>query len=156
MRKSQREITDFKEIIDLIQNLDTIRIGINDQKYPYVVPVSFGYDIKDDVLTFYFHGAKFGKKAELIAENPYVCIEGDICYRFKDTDTSVTCLYESIIAFGKCEIISGSESLYALKCILKHCGYSEDKINESHVPVTAVYKVTVESITGKCRDKHNW
>ena len=82
MRKSKREITDFHEILDIIQNMDTIRIGIHDGKYPYVVPVSFGYDSAGGRLAFYFHGAKEGKKAGLLAKNPHVCVEGDICYRF--------------------------------------------------------------------------
>ncbi len=155
MRKSKREITDFQEILDIIQNMDTIRIGIHDGMYPYVVPVSFGYDAADGQLAFYFHGAKEGKKAGLLAKNPHVCIEGDICYRFKDTISSVTCLYESIIAYGKCERTTGGEAVHGLERILCHCGYGSHEINASALPATAVYKVTVASITGKCRDRHN-
>lgn len=154
MRKTKREINDINEIEDLIKNMNTIRLGIHDEKYPYVVPVSFGYELIDEQLFFYFHGAKVGKKAELLKENPYVCVEGDICYRFKNTIASVTCLYESIIAFGKAERVSGQEAVKGLKLILKHCGYEEHSINEKHIPA-AVYKITVESITGKNRDKHN-
>ncbi|MCI9530214.1 MAG: 5-nitroimidazole antibiotic resistance protein [Lachnospiraceae bacterium] len=155
MRKSKREITDFHEILDIIQNMDTIRIGIHDGKYPYVVPVSFGYDSAGGRLAFYFHGAKEGKKAGLLAKNPHVCVEGDICYRFKDTESSVTCLYESIIAYGKCSLAEGDEALHGLGRILSHCGYGGHTVNKNALPVTAVYKVAVESITGKCRDKHN-
>ncbi len=154
MRKTKREITDINEIEDLIRNMNTVRLGIHDEKYPYVVPVSFGYELVDGQLFFYFHGAKVGKKAELLKENPYICVEGDICYRFKDTTASVTCLYESMIAFGKAERLSGKNAAKGLKLILKHCGYEEHEINEKHIPA-AVYKVTVESVTGKSRDKHN-
>lgn len=155
MRKINREITEIEDICDLIHNLDTIRIGLYDDQYPYIVPVSFGYEYTDGELVFYFHGAKVGKKVDLLLKNPHVCIEGDICYRYKDTKTSVTCLYESIIGFGKAEKLEGEEAARGLQQILNHCGYGNHAINDKIFTVTAVYKVTIDSITGKARDKHN-
>lgn len=38
MRKQLREITDKEEIKDLFRNTDVIRLGISDDKQPYVVP----------------------------------------------------------------------------------------------------------------------
>ena len=73
MRKTNREIRDFDKIVDIIKNTSTIRLGINDSPYPYVVPVSFGFDIQDDKLCFYFHGATIGKKVQLLDKNPLVC-----------------------------------------------------------------------------------
>lgn len=63
MRKSNREITDLSEIADIVRNTDTIRLGINDEKFPYVVPVSFGFDFINGKFTFFFHGAKDGKNS---------------------------------------------------------------------------------------------
>lgn len=152
MRKVDREIKDFNEIIDVINNLETIRIGINNDQYPYVVPVSFGYEVIDQQLVFYFHGAKAGMKYDLIKKNPHVCVEGDICYRFKDTISSVTCLYESIIAFGKCELVDDDqEVIKGLKLLLSHCGYDNHFIDDKAAKYTALYKVTVTAITGKRR-----
>ena len=152
MRKEKREIKDFAEIIDLINNIDTIHLGIHHELYPYVVPVSFGYCIENGNLVFYFHGAKAGKKYKLLQMNPYVCLEGDNCYRFKDTISSVTCLYESFIAYGKCELIDDrQESLKALQLLLDHCGYRQHSIHEEALEMTAIFKVTVDSITGKRR-----
>ena len=54
MRKQLREITDKEEIKDLFRNTDVIRLGISDEKQPYVVPVSFGFDWSDEQPTFYF------------------------------------------------------------------------------------------------------
>ncbi len=155
MRKVKREISNFADILDLLRNLDTLRLGISDQPYPYVVPVSFGFEVRDGLLRFYFHGAKEGKKAELLAENPRVCAEADRCYRFKNTDRAVTCLYESVIAFGTCRILTGYEARHGLEQILKHCGYSDLEIDPAVLPATAIWEITVESVTGKCRDKHN-
>lgn len=155
MRKSNREITDFGQIIDLIKNINTIRIGINDSTYPYVVPVSFGFDIVENKINFYFHGATVGKKVELIAQNPNVCVEGDICHRFMDTISSVTCLYESFIAFGKCEKLCGNDAIYGLQKILDHCGYANHTINPKALDITAVFKIEIQSITAKHREKNN-
>lgn len=83
MRKQLREITDKEEIKDLFRNTDVIRLGISDDKQPYVVPVSFGFDWSDEQPTFYFHGAREGKKFELLTKNPFVCVEGDNFYRYK-------------------------------------------------------------------------
>ena len=103
MRKANREITDLNQIIDIIKNTNTIRLGLNDTPYPYVVPVSFGFICNNGKLCFYFHGATIGKKIDLINKNPFVCVEGDIFHRYMDTIKSVTCLYESFIGYGKCE-----------------------------------------------------
>lgn len=43
MRRSDREITDFNEIVDVLRRADTIRLGLHDDPYPYVVPLSFGF-----------------------------------------------------------------------------------------------------------------
>ncbi len=156
MRREQREIKEINQIVDLINNTNTIRIGINDTPYPYVLPVSFGYEIIDNNITFYFHGAKIGKKAELLAHNQFVCVEGDIFIRYMDTIRSVTCLYESFIGFGKCEILENeNEIIHGLQLILDHCGYSNHIIDNKYLPATNVYKVEIQELTAKHRTKDN-
>lgn len=154
MRKAEREIKDFNQIVDLIKNTNTIRLGLNDSPYPYVVPVSFGFEVIDEQINFYFHGAKVGKKVQLVEQNPNVCVEGDICHRFMDTINSVTCLYESFIAFGKCQKLNGQDAIYGLQKILEHCGYGNHSINEKAVDITAVFKIEINSITAKHRQKN--
>ena len=148
MRKQLREITDKEEIKDLFRNTDVIRLGISDEKQPYVVPVSFGFDWSDEQPTFYFHGAREGKKFELLTKNPFVCVEGDNFYRYKKTAASVTCLYESFIA-------NGGEAERGLKKILEHCGYAETAVPEKCAANTAVFEIAVEQISGKRRDTHS-
>lgn len=155
MRKSNREITELSQIIDIIKNTNTIRLGFNDTPYPYVVPVSFGFDNNNGKLCFYFHGATIGKKVDLINKTPYVCVEGDIFHRYMDTIKSVTCLYESFIAYGKCTKLEKDEAIYGLKQILHHCNYSDHTFSESVLPVVNVYKIEIDSITAKHREKNN-
>ena len=47
MRRSDREIKDFDEIIEVINKCDVCRLAINDGDYPYIVPMNFGLNIED-------------------------------------------------------------------------------------------------------------
>jgi nitroimidazol reductase NimA-like FMN-containing flavoprotein (pyridoxamine 5'-phosphate oxidase superfamily) len=151
MRRSDRQITDFDELADVLRRADTIRLGLHDEPYPYVVPLSFGLEVADGKIAVYFHGAKTGKKHELIAGNPHACVEADIFYRYAEVPKSVTTEYESLIGFGVCECVSGDEAAHGLDLLLTHCGYDGFVYDRAVLEVTAVYKVTLESVTGKRR-----
>lgn len=159
MRKPNREITEFNQIEDIIKNTNTIRLGISDKPYPYVVPVSFGYEVAGGKLAFYFHGASVGKKVNLLNENPLVCVEGDIFHRYMDTGKSVTTLYESFIAYGKCVKLNDIDAIHGLKQILLHCNYNQSKLDEKEIskilPILNVYKIEVNFVTAKHRTKDN-
>lgn len=47
MRRKDREITDFQEIIATIKKCDVCRLAWNDQDYPYIVPMNFGLDVQN-------------------------------------------------------------------------------------------------------------
>ena len=57
MRRKDREITDFNEIVDVIRACDVCRIAMNDGDYPYIVPMNFGLDVQDGQVYLYFHCA---------------------------------------------------------------------------------------------------
>ena len=57
---------------------DTIRLGLNNGEYPYVVPVSFGFEVSEGRIVIYIHGARDGLKRQLIAANGKVCVEADL------------------------------------------------------------------------------
>ena len=56
MRRSDRQITDFEGILDVLERCDTLRLGMNGEGYPYVVPVSFGYEALDGRVTLTLRG----------------------------------------------------------------------------------------------------
>ena len=45
MRKADREIKDFNEIVALLGRCDTLHIGMTGENGPYVVPLSFGFEV---------------------------------------------------------------------------------------------------------------
>lgn len=152
MRKSNREIKDFDKIIELLDKCQVIRLGLYGEDYPYIVPLSFGWEVKEGKLCIYFHCAKEGKKLDLIAKNNKVCVEADILNGYKATERSVTADYESVIAFGTAEEVTGGEAIHGIKLLLDHCGISgyspEDCVLTQ---IVAVYKISVDTITGKKR-----
>ncbi len=50
MRRKDREITDFDEIMNIINKCDTCRLALFDKEFPYIVPLNFGADIRDEQL----------------------------------------------------------------------------------------------------------
>ena len=46
MRRKDREITDFNEMLEIMKKCDVCRIALNDEEFPYIVPLNFGLDIQ--------------------------------------------------------------------------------------------------------------
>ena len=61
MRRKDREISDFNEIVKIVKNCESCVIALNDDGYPYVVPLNFGMDIENGQMVLYFHCAQEGK-----------------------------------------------------------------------------------------------
>lgn len=152
MRRNDREVTDFAEIIDILHRADTIRLGLHNQPYPYIVPLSFGFEADDGEISLYFHGAKEGLKHDLIARNPNVCVEADIFHHYTEVPpNNITAEYESFIGFGTAERVTGDEAVKGMDLLLKHCGYAGFEYDHAALDVTAVYKITLDSFSGKRR-----
>lgn len=146
MRRIDREITDRQEMFDVLMRCNTMSIGFQGDEYPYVVPVSFG-GVKDgERITLYYHCAMEGKKVELAERFPKVCVQAHIFHRVE----KLTTRYESVIAYGTVEKVQGKEAVAGLKAITEHYGYVDYPVDSCEsFPRTGVYKITVESITGK-------
>lgn len=154
MRRSDREIAEFGEKAELLGRCATVRLGLKDGKYPYVVPLSFGYEVENGILNIYFHCAREGKKIGLIKADPNVCIEADIFNGYVETASGITADYESVIGFGRCEEVYGDMAVHGLELLLNHCGFSEYSAKDCLARgIVAVYKIEIREITGKRRFK---
>lgn len=152
MRKAQREITDFTALVGVLNQCQTIRLGLFDEKFPYVVPLSFGWEQTDGKIAVYFHCAKEGKKIDLISKNNAVCFEADLLNGYVATERSATADYKSVIAFGYAEQVFHDDAVHGLDLLVKHCGI--DHISTKNCVLAdnvAVYRIRVETITGKQR-----
>ena len=151
MRRKDREIENKSEIYDILNRCDTIRIGIQGEQYPYVVPVSFGMEVVDNKAVLYFHCAKQGMKVDLLQANPAVCVQGEIFLNIEKTAHGITARYESVIGFGKCVFVSDSEEImHGLKLLTEHYGYGEYPLDRcAGLEHLLVGKIVLDEIYGK-------
>ena len=87
MRRKEREITEQAKINEIIQNCDCLRLALADEGAPYIVPVSFGY--VEEEKAFYFHGAKEGRKIDLIRKNGAAGFECDCNFHLKEQPVDI-------------------------------------------------------------------
>lgn len=153
MRKAGREIKEFDEIVDVLSRCDTIRLGISDADAPYIVPLSFGYEVLEGKIAVYFHGAKAGRKAELLKTLPRVCVEADLCHGFPENGRGgYTCDFESVIGYGFVELLEGEEAVKGVRLLNEHCGIQAEACPPEAMAVTAVNRVVLDEVVGKRRN----
>ena len=77
MTKRERQVTDEKQILQILDTAMVLHLGLAVNNEPYVVPLNYGYTMEDGKLTLYMHSALQGKKLDMIRENPNVFFEID-------------------------------------------------------------------------------
>ncbi|MDE6232030.1 MAG: pyridoxamine 5'-phosphate oxidase family protein [Lachnospiraceae bacterium] len=155
MRRNDREIKEFENIVSVMEKCDVCRLAFNTEDYPYILPLNFGMEIEDGKVTLYFHGANEGRKYELMAKDNRVCFEMDCSHRLVTDEESGSCTmeYESVIGQGLVEIVPDEEKYNALCILMKHYHKEEFPFNKNIIPQTTLFKVTVNKVTGKRRMK---
>jgi nitroimidazol reductase NimA-like FMN-containing flavoprotein (pyridoxamine 5'-phosphate oxidase superfamily) len=149
MRRTDKEITNRREIDTILSKATICRIGLVGNNVAYIVPLNFGY--KNNCL--YFHSAPIGKKIELITKNNIVCFEVDIDHEIIDSE--ILCewssKYASVIGYGKASFITDpSLKKDALNIIIDHYspGTSYNFPTKNLHEVTII-KIEITQMTGK-------
>lgn len=152
MRKKDREITDFEEIVSIMQQCDVCRLALNDDGYPYIVPLNFGMDISDRKILLLFHSALDGHKIDLIKKDNRATFEMDCKHQLQYFEDRGYCTmsYESVMGHGKIRILNDDEKSRALTKLMRHYHPTKEAyFSPDAIPRTLVYALEVESITGK-------
>ncbi len=153
MRRNDREVTDINEIMEIIADCDVCRLALNDDEYPYIIPLNFGAELADGKVTLYFHSALKGKKLDLIAADPRASFEMDsgheLCY--SKERGYCTYAYESVAGSGTVTMLDDEQSkVHALGRLMEHYHRSEEAYyNPAAISRTAVYKLTADKVTAK-------
>jgi hypothetical protein len=157
MRRTDREVKNFEDIVAIIKKCDVCRIALNNDGYPYILPLNFGLHVEGNKIELYFHGATEGTKYDLIEKDNRASFEMDCEHRLvMDTEScSCTMEYESVIGQGHIEMLSDDEKYDALCILMKHYHKEDFAFNKSVMPRTKVFKLVVDSVTGKVRMKKN-
>lgn len=155
MRRTDREVTEFSEIVAIMEKCDVCRIALHDKDYPYILPLNFGMAVKDGEIALYFHGAMEGTKYELIAKDNRAAFEMDCEHKLVMELESGNCTmnYESVIGQGRIEVVPDEEKYEALRILMAHYRQEDFPFNRAAVPHTKVLKLTVEKMTGKIRTR---
>lgn len=153
MRRSDREVTDFDEMIEIIKKCDVCRLAFQDEECPYILPLNFGMEVEKGQVILYFHGATEGKKYDLMAKNNKVSFEMDCGHNLvtRAEKGSCTMEYESVIGKGVLEIVPDEKKYDALMVLMKHYHKEEFSFHQAVIPKTTVLKLTVQAMTGKRR-----
>lgn len=154
MRRRDREIKEFDEIVKIIKKCDSLVLGLNDEGYPYLVPLNFGMDIEDGQLYLYFHCAKEGKKLNLIQKDNRATFEMDCNHNFILYEERMSCTmgYESVIGQGTIEIVAEDKKYDALKILMRQYHAEDFQFNTDMIKVTTLLRLKVEKLTGKRRN----
>ena len=155
MRRKDREITEAPEIERILDACKVCRLGFADEEGVYIVPMNYGYCFDDGRLILYFHGAKIGRKMDLVRKEPSVGIEMDCGHEL--VEGKLACQYSyhyaSIIGRGKAaEVVEPEEKLKALGLIMKHQTgkeFDEFETNPKLEKAVAIIRVEVEEYSCK-------
>lgn len=148
MRRKDREITDNEKIISVIKSARICRLAFNNEPYPYIIPVNYGY--RDNCL--YFHSAKSGTKIDLIKSLGMASFEIEEFHEIIKSDISCewTTKYRSVIGAGKISMIEDNkEKQEALDVLMQHHGKAENTYDEKLLRRVAVGKLEIMEMTAK-------
>ena len=145
-----------KSVLLIIVQMDAICIGFFDGDEVYIVPLSFGFEEKEGRYTFYMHGAKAGRKADLVRQCGKAGFELDKTIQVQ-TDPQAcdhTVTYNSVIGHGAIdEVTDLDEKRHALNAIMKqNTGNAEWDYPEKMLQATFVMKLTADWITCKVHE----
>ena len=158
MTRRERQIFDTDIIIEILDKSKVLHLGMVDGDEPYVVPMNYGYEFVDDKLIVYLHGARRGRKIDLMKLNPKVFFElecditpfeGEIACKYGIT-------YASVMGRGVAEILEDpQEKCHGLSVLMKTQTGKDFTFEEKMVSVVSVIKITVSEYTAKHRPAPN-
>ena len=154
MTRREREITDLNEIIKILDKSKVLHLGLVDGDAPYVVPMNYGYEMLDGKLTMYLHGAKRGRKIDVMQKNPKVFfeLECDIVPFAGDIACQYGITYASVMGRGAAVIVEDiEEKKHALSVLMKTQTDMDFSFEDKMVAFVNVIRIDVAEYTAKHR-----
>ena len=155
MRRKDREVLEEGKVDEFIRTCDCCRIGFYDKENNevYIVPLNFGYSHVDNKRVFYFHGAKEGRKIELISKTKKVSFEMDSNHELivGKMACNYSERYQSVMGTGLISFVEDKdEKIAALNEIMfQSTGKKDWDFPEPMLNGVAVFKIEVTSLSCK-------
>ncbi|MCS7102725.1 MAG: pyridoxamine 5'-phosphate oxidase family protein [Candidatus Korarchaeum sp.] len=148
MRRKDKEITDIREIEEVIKRAKVCRLAMCDGAIPYCIPMSFGY--RDGKI--YVHSAREGRKLEVLRTNNVVCFELDIDVELirRGKPCNWTMSYKSVVGLAEAHFVTDKEEKReALNCIMEHYSGESYDFSDEELERVEVIRLDVREIRGK-------
>lgn len=157
MRRKDREVTELQEILSIIEEAGYLHLSLFDGAYPYIVPLHYGWEYKEERLFFYMHAAREGHKLDLIRQNPCACIQLD-CRVSLVSGGEVPChygaYYASVIATGRAQLVENpAEKIHALQLLMSQQTGRDFSITPDMADSVAVICFEALDVSAKARVK---
>ena len=153
MRRMDREVTSFPDIIDILSSSTVIHLSMVDDGRPYVVPMNFGFETDGKDIILYFHSAKEGRKIDILRKNPEVFFELDSSHKLikGDSACSYSFGYQSIMGSGRAVFHeTHEETRHALSCLMKHVGNLDNPtFTDKALDAVTVFSIRSSDYTAK-------
>ena len=154
MTKRELQITDLRQIRQILDTGKVLRLGLAVNNEPYIVPMNYGYCLEEGKLTFYLHSAVRGKKLDMLRENPRVFVELD-CDQVPfegEKPCQYGLSYSSVMGRGVARIVEDTEEKKQAMTMLMKTQTGKDFVFDDRlVSIVAVIRVDVEEYTAKHR-----
>ncbi len=165
--KKAFEIKDKKKILEVLNNASFGTLSLCFNNKPYSIPLNF-VEFENEI---YFHGAKKGKKMDIIKENPYAsfCVVEDysLLPSYFSSDKGNACpathLFKSVIINGQIKVLEDyNQKANALEMLMQKLQKEgkyiplNDEMYKKAINATCVYKLIPANISAKFKLGQNF
>ena len=154
MTKRERQVTDPKQILEILDHGKVLHLGMCKDNEPYVVPMNYGYCMENGKLVLYLHCAVRGKKLDILASNPKVffALECDLFPFEGKVPCQYGLSYSSVMGKGIARTVEDVEEKKKAMSILMKTQTGKDFFFEDRlVSIVSVIRIDVEEYTAKHR-----
>ena len=150
MRRSDKEVTDPRQITGIMSRCEIVRLALHTDTVPYILPFNFG--MEPDGMTLYIHGAMEGMKYQWISRDPRASFEMDRTLGLQlDADAhECSMIYESVIGWGILEeLTEPGEKRHALNRIMAQYHAEGFAWSDGPLPRTRIFALRIRQRTAK-------
>jgi nitroimidazol reductase NimA-like FMN-containing flavoprotein (pyridoxamine 5'-phosphate oxidase superfamily) len=154
MTKREQQVTDEKQIQEILAQGKVLHLGLSVNDEPYVVPMNYGHVFEGEKLVLYLHSALQGKKLDMLRTNPKVFF--DITCNLLPFEGVKPCQYglsySSLMGKGvACVVEDPQEKLVAMKALMKTQTGKDFEFEPRWLDIVAVVRIDVAEFTAKHR-----
>jgi nitroimidazol reductase NimA-like FMN-containing flavoprotein (pyridoxamine 5'-phosphate oxidase superfamily) len=158
MRRKDREVTDPQRIEEILATGKVVHLGLVDEGRPYVVPLHYGYEWgADGALVLWCHGARQGRKVDVIRANPGAVVQID-CDVEDISGGDVACDYGSayacVMGDARAQVVDDPAlKAHGLRVLMRTQTGRDFEIPAARLAAVGVIRIEVPQISCKARQK---